>query len=134
MGKRLKAKADLADRKNISLSPAMIRMGKKLASERSMSFSGFLADLIRRARDLDRTPTMQMYGVADQANRFDAVNHAIDQLRTRIKQGEDYSNSLFDHLRRTDAAIGKLDHRVRALEEAAKPPNSLSQDRGVRQV
>lgn len=131
MGKALKAKADLADRKNISLAPSIIRMGEKMARERGMSFSGFLADLIRRAKDRRWTVPMQVSVSADQANRFEAMNAAIDHVRKRLKSGEDYSNSLFDELRRLGVLIGKLDHRVATLEEAGKASDPLSQDGGV---
>ena len=72
-------------------------MGEKIAEERGMTFCGFLADLIRRAKD--RRPPMQVSVSADQAARFSVTLHAIDQLRKRIKSGEDYSNSMFDELR-----------------------------------
>ena len=134
MAKRSKAKSNTERRKNISLAPSVRRMGEKIAEERGMTFSGFLADLIRRSKDRNRPPPMQMYGVADQANRFEAMSHAIDQLRKRIKSGEDYANSLFDELRRFGVMIGKLDHRVAALEKSGKEPDSLGQSGGVKQM
>ena len=48
MGKRLKAKADLAKRVNVSLAPAIIKLGKELQAERGDSdFSDFLTHLIK---------------------------------------------------------------------------------------
>jgi hypothetical protein len=133
MAKMSEAKSNMERRKNISLAPTIRRMGEKLADKEGMTFSGYLAHLIRTAKDRTRPPPMQMYGVADQANRFEAVNHAIDQLRKRLKSGEEYSNSLFDQLRRAGVAVGKLDHRVAMLEEAGKKSDSLGQSGCIEQ-
>lgn len=52
MGKPLKPKAKRAKRKNISLAPAIIKLGQELQDERGDSdFSAFLTNLIKEERD-----------------------------------------------------------------------------------
>jgi|ERR1035437_2420191 hypothetical protein len=130
MGKLLKPKAKRAKRKNISLAPGIRRMGEKIAEERGMTFSGLLADLIRRENG-GAGPTSD-FSSAGVAARFSEFYHEQERLMARIKTAETMSDTLYEELRRLRGLLGQFDQRVAVLEKAGKESDSLGQGGGVK--
>jgi hypothetical protein len=118
-------------RKNISLDPIIRRMGEKIAEERGMTFSGFLADLIRR-ENIGDGPTSD-FSAAGVAARFSEFYHEQERLMSRIKTAETMSDTLYGELRRLGRLLGQFDQRVAAIEKAGKEPDSLGQSGGIEQ-